>query len=125
MSIKILLLVGTGSFIGGVLRYLCSLPLYEKNTNGFPWWTLGVNILGCLLMGILYGYAERWNLPKEFKLFFAAGLLGGFTTFSAFSYETITLLNNGQYTYALSYVLSSVLLGLSATLLGLNVIRLL
>ena len=123
MSIKILLLVGTGSFIGGILRYLCSLPLYEKDPNGFPWWTLVVNVVGCLLMGILFGYAERWNLPKEWRLFFAAGLLGGFTTFSAFSYETISLMNNGQYTYAVSYVLSSVLLGLLATILGLLAAR--
>ncbi len=123
MSIKILLLVGTGSFIGGILRYICSLPGYEKDPGGFPWWTLGVNILGCLLMGLLFGFAERWNLPKEWKLFFAAGLLGGFTTFSAFSYETVTLLNNGHYAYAVSYVLSSVLLGLLATVLGLYAIR--
>lgn len=123
MNLKILLLVGAGSFLGGIFRYLCSLPLQEKDPNGFPWWTLGVNLLGCLLMGLLFGFAERWNLPKEWKLFFAVGLLGGFTTFSAFSYETIALLNSGQYTYAISYVLSSVLLGLSATLLGLYAIR--
>ncbi len=123
MTIKILLLVGTGSFIGGILRYVCSLPLYDKDPNGFPWYTLWVNLLGCLLMGLLFGMAERWNLPREWKLFFGAGLLGGFTTFSAFSYETITLLNNAQYTYAISYVLSSVILGLSVTFLGLFAVR--
>ncbi len=116
-------MVGAGSFLGGIFRYLCSFPLHEKDPNAFPWWTLGVNILGCLLMGLLFGFAERWNLPKEWKLFFAVGLLGGFTTFSAFSYETITMLNNGQYTYAISYVLSSVLLGLTATVLGLYSVR--
>jgi CrcB protein len=123
MSIKILLLVGTGSFLGGIARYVCSLPFYEKGANSFPWWTLLVNLLGCLLMGFLFGFAERWNVPKEWKLFFAAGLLGGFTTFSAFSYETVALLNNGQYAYAISYVLSSVLLGLFATVVGLNAVR--
>jgi CrcB protein len=118
MSFKILLLIGTGSFIGGILRYLISFPLLHKYPNGFPWGTLLVNILGCLLIGILYGYAERWNFPKEWRLFLATGILGGFTTFSTFSNETVTLFNNGYYFYAISYVISSVIGGIAATFLG-------
>lgn len=125
MSIKILMIIGTGSFIGGVCRYLCSLPMYGKDAHQhFPWWTLAVNVLGCLLIGMVFGYADRWHLSREWKLFFTTGFLGGFTTFSSFSHETVALLNNGQYSYAASYVVSSVVLGLLATILGLAFIRL-
>lgn len=123
MSLKILLLIGTGSFIGGVFRYLVSFPLMHKYPHGFPWGTLMVNVLGCLLIGILYAYADRWYFPKEWRLFLATGLLGGFTTFSAFSNETITLSQNGQTTMAILYILTSVLLGLTATFLGVFLIR--
>src|SRR6187549_2010481 len=118
MSFNLLLIVGTGSFIGGALRYMVSFPFMEKYPQGFPWGTLVVNLVGCFCIGLLYGFAERWNFPKEWRLFLATGILGGFTTFSAFSNETVTLFNNGQYSYALSYMLSSVLIGISLTFLG-------
>ena len=124
MSFKILLLVGAGSFIGGVCRYLISIPFLHKYPNGFPWGTLLVNILGCLLIGLLYGYAERLNLSKEWRLFMATGILGGFTTFSSFSNETVTLYNQGHYTQAAAYVLASVIIGIGATFLGLYLMRL-
>ena len=118
MSLKILLLVGFGSFIGGVFRYVISTPFLHKYPHGFPWGTFMVNILGCLLIGILYGYADRWAFPKEWRMFLAVGVLGGFTTFSSFSNETVTLVQNGAYGNAIMYVLSSVLLGIGATFLG-------
>lgn len=121
---KILLLIGTGSFIGGVLRYWVSFPFLHKYPHGFPWGTLLVNIIGCFLIGLLYGYAEKGQFPKEWRLFLATGVLGGFTTFSAFSNETVTLFNNGQYGYVMTYVLSSVMVGLLATLLGVYLGRL-
>jgi CrcB protein len=125
MAIKILLLIGTGSFIGGgIFRYLLSFPLLHKYPHGFPWGTLMVNVLGCFCIGVLYGYAERWYFPKEWRLFLATGILGGFTTFSTFSNETITLCDNGQWGYALSYVISSVVMGLLATFSGLILTRL-
>jgi CrcB protein len=123
MSFKLLLIIGTGSFIGGALRYLVSFPLLHKYPHGFPWGTLVVNVAGCFMIGFLYGYAERWSFPKEWRLFLATGVLGGFTTFSAFSNETVTLFNNGQYGYAISYVLSSVIIGIGATFLGLFLAR--
>ena len=123
MSLKILLLIGTGSFIGGILRYLIAAPFMHKYPAGFPWGTWIVNILGCLLIGILYGYAERWSFPKEWRMFLAIGVLGGFTTFSSFSNEAVTLFQNGAYGYAITYVLSSVLLGIGATFLGWSLIK--
>lgn len=79
--------------------------------------------MGCLVIGLLYGYAERWYFPKEWRLFLATGLLGGFTTFSAFSNETVTLFQNGQTSYAVTYIILSIVAGLTATLLGLLVMR--
>jgi len=118
MSFNLLLIVGTGSFIGGALRYMVSFPFMEKYPQGFPWGTLVVNLVGCFCIGLLYGLAERLNFPKEWRLFLTTGILGGFTTFSAFSNESVTLFNNGQYVYAVSYILSSVLIGIGLTFLG-------
>ena len=123
MSLKILLIIGMGSFCGGALRYLVSFPFLHKYPHGFPWGTLLVNVIGCFCIGLLYGYAERWAFPKEWRLFLATGVLGGFTTFSAFSNETVTLFNNGQYGYAITYVLASVLIGLALTFLGVYITK--
>lgn len=118
MSLKLLLIIGTGSFVGGVLRYLVSFPFLHKDPHGFPWGTFVVNIIGCFCIGLLFGYAARWQFPKEWSLFLATGILGGFTTFSAFSNETVTLFNNGQHACAISYVISSVMIGLAVTFFG-------
>ena len=112
---KILLLIGTGSFIGGVSRYLLSLLIQTKTTSQFPLPTLIVNIIGCFLIGIVFVGFDKWQLSNEWKLFFATGLLGGFTTFSAFSIETFNLFRSGYTGYALLYIFSSLLLGLLAT----------
>ena len=124
MSLKILLLVGAGSFLGGICRYLLSLLFVHKQPHAFPYGTLIVNILGCLLIGILVGYAERWHFPKELRLFMATGLLGGFTTFSSFSNETVILFHNGYYSYAVVYVLASMIIGIGATFIGFYMMRL-
>jgi CrcB protein len=118
------LLIGTGSFIGGVSRYLLSQLIQNKTLMAFPFGTLTVNLLGCLLIGIVFGLAEKGNLSPEMRLFFATGILGGFTTFSAFSSETIVLINSAQYNYAITYVLISVLIGFILTFLGVMLTRL-
>ena len=81
---KIILAIGTGSFIGGILRYLLSQFIQTKFVSTFPFGTLGVNIIGCFLIGLVFGLADRGNLTQEWRLFLATGLIGGFTTFSAF-----------------------------------------
>ena len=115
---KILLLIGTGSFIGGVSRYLLSQWIQPKSLNAFPWGTLSVNLIGCLLIGIIFGLAEKGNISNEVRLFMATGVLGGFTTFSAFSNESVIMLHNGQSTNAFIYILISVIVGIMATILG-------
>lgn len=81
-----------------------------------PYGTLGVNVLGCLIIGLVYGFSEKGNvLSPEWRLFLATGICGGFTTFSTFSYENLTLLRDGEVGYAIVYTVLSVVVGLIAT----------
>jgi len=112
---KILLLIGSGSFVGGILRYLLSQFLQTKTPSIFPLGTLAVNVLGCFLIGLVIGFMDRGTLASEWRVFLATGLLGGFTTFSAFSMESVNLMKEGQAGYALIYIGLSVFLGLAAT----------
>lgn len=122
---KIILAIGTGSFIGGISRYLLSQFIQSKFLSTFPLGTLGVNIIGCFLIGLVFGLADRGNLTQEWRLFLATGMMGGFTTFSAFSNETVSMLRDGQLWYASVYIVSSVLLGLIATFIGILIVKLL
>ncbi len=115
---KALLLVGTGSFIGGIFRYVLSLFVNTKTETSFPFATLSVNLIGCFCIGLFFGMVEKSEVPQEWKLFIATGLLGGFTTFSAFSNETFLLFRNGENMQAVAYILASILLGLACTFLG-------
>ncbi|MEP6513165.1 MAG: fluoride efflux transporter CrcB [Parafilimonas sp.] len=121
---KIILAIGTGSFIGGIFRYLISQVIQNKFSTTFPFGTLGVNIIGCFLIGFVFALSDRGNLTQEWRLFLATGILGGFTTFSAFSNETVGLLRDGQFLYAAAYIFSSILFGLIATFAGIFLINL-
>ncbi len=120
---RIIILIGIGSFIGGILRYLTTIFVQSKFLSTFPYGTLTVNILGSLIIGIVFGLSEKANLSPEWRLFLATGICGGFTTFSAFSFETMAMLQDGQYFYGLSYVGLSILFGLLAVFLGLSLIK--
>jgi fluoride exporter len=120
---KIILAIGIGSCIGGISRYLLSQFIQNKFLSAFPYGTLGVNIIGCFLIGIVFGLSERGNLSMEWRLFLATGILGGFTTFSAFSNETVSLLRDGQLWHAFAYIAVSVIIGLSATFTGISCIK--
>lgn len=119
-----MLLVGTGGFIGSVLRYLASLFIQGKFSLGSPAGTLGVNIIGCFIIGILFQLSQKGNLPDEWKLFLAVGICGGFTTFSTFSSDTLLLMKEGQLLTAFLYVAGSVVVGLSATFAGISLMKL-
>ena len=87
--------------------------------NGFPWGTFVVNVTGCLLIGILWGVTSRFqHLSPAFSLFFMVGFCGGFTTFSSFSKESLSMLLSGHYIPFLLYSLGSVIAGLIAVALG-------
>ena len=117
---KAILLVGTGGFLGSVLRYLLSGWVFQAlNKPAFPIGTLMVNLCGCLAIGFLGGFAEQRRIfNPEFRLLIFVGILGGFTTFSAFAYESIGLTQDGRLTAALLNVLLQVALGLLAVWLG-------
>ena len=115
---KHVLIVGLGSFAGGILRYLLSAAVQGKTAGDFPYGTLTVNLIGCFVIGCLFGLAEKWQWGIEWRLLLITGLIGGFTTFSAFSIETFHLIKSGQTIMAVVYVLSSVLIGLGLTASG-------
>jgi CrcB protein len=120
---KIILVIGLGSFIGGVFRYLITLFIQNKFISTFPYGTLGVNVIGCFLIGIVYALSENGNVNAEWRLFLATGILGGFTTFSSFSNDTVSMLRDTQYWHAFSYIALSIFIGLSATFLGIFLIK--
>ena len=92
--------------------------------NGFPAGTLAVNVFGCMVMGLLAGFfAFRGHLPQELRLLLMTGVLGGFTTFSAFALDATLLWERGNLKLALAYVLASVFLSLAAVVIGLFVAR--
>ena|ERR1035437_6785911 len=121
---KLILAIGLGSFIGGISRYLLSQFVQSKFLSAFPFGTLAVNVIGCFLIGLVYSLSERGNVTMEWRLFLATGILGGFTTFSAFSNETMAMLRDTQYWHASLYVISSVVVGLIATFLGIVTVKL-
>ena len=115
------LLVGIGGGAGSIARYLLSTwTMHAAAPAKFPLGTFVVNLLGCLLAGVLAGLAERHAVfDAQVRLLLMVGVLGGFTTFSAFGLETAQLLRRGEWLVATGYVGGSVLLGIAAVLLGL------
>ncbi len=114
--LKNILLVAIGSAVGGALRYAVSL-LVRWSGNGFPWGTFVVNLAGCLLIGCLAGVFSRYT-SQPLNLLLTVGLCGGFTTFSTFSRESLTLLQSGQWWTLAAYVLLSIILGIALTAIG-------
>jgi CrcB protein len=114
------LLVGVGSFVGGVLRYGLSTWVHRTLDNPwFPYGTLAVNGLGCLVIGFLAGLAEsRAAFTPEVRLFLFVGILGGFTTFSSFALETFSLARDTQSVAALVNIGLQLGLGLLAVWVG-------
>lgn len=108
-----------GGGLGATLRFAV-VKLYTSLApgNSFPWATMSINVLGSLLIGLLLGLATKNQWSPTIQLFVAAGILGGFTTFSAFSRETMILLQAGQNIQAAAYACLSPVLGLSACFLG-------
>ena len=120
--------VALGGAIGSVLRYqtgrLMTWWLGPQAVTAFPWATLAVNIVGSLAMGVLAGWLLRHGESGEpLRLFIGVGVLGGFTTFSAFSLEMMVLVERGQAAQGFVYAAVSVLAGLSALYIGLIAMR--
>jgi fluoride exporter len=121
-----LLLVAAGGACGASLRHLVNLAVMRIAGPAFPWGTLAVNVVGSLLMGVLAGWLARrqFGAVYEIRLLLATGLLGGFTTFSAFSFDFATLWRDGASVAALLYVAASVILSIVAVFSGFALTRL-
>ena len=120
---KELIYVFLGGGAGSVCRFFASmywkhLALDPRFSDmHFPWPTFIVNVIGCLMISLFYQFSEKWGITPEMRLLLTTGFCGGFTTFSTFSYEGMTLIRSGFYsTYAL-YLLGSIFLGLIAAFL--------
>ena len=115
--IKDILLVGAGSFLGGIARYLVSL-LMKGVSGAFPWATMTVNIAGCLLIGVLWAVFSRSTASSQLNLLLTVGFCGGFTTFSTFSKESLGLLQANDFVGFSLYTIGGVALGLLAVWVG-------
>jgi CrcB protein len=125
--VRNLLLVGGGGFLGSIARYvLGGLVLHSTGASRLPYGTLVVNVTGCLAIGVIAGLAERASLfTPATRLFLITGFLGGYTTFSAFAFETVFLAREHAWASALGNVLAQVALGLVAVVAGFKLVVLL
>lgn len=118
------LIVFLGAGLGGALRHGVNAVAARTFGTAFPWGTLGVNVAGSLLMGVLAGwFAQRADPDQGWRLFLTTGVLGGFTTFSAFSLDVALLWERGAVGLAGAYVMASVGLSVAALFLGLLATR--
>lgn len=117
-----ILFIGIGGFIGAIARYFISSFLQSSVTQTFPIGTLGVNILGSFLIGFLALYFQQ-IVSSEYRVLVITGFLGALTTFSTFSYESVTLLEQGAYTKVGVSIFLNVVLSLSATIGGMMLFK--
>lgn len=116
--------IALGGALGAVCRYLFGNLITRMMGSSLPWGTFIINVVGCFFMGVLMTLiVERQLLPAAWRLFLCVGLLGGFTTFSSFGYEGLTLLLQGNLAAAFGYVGGSIFLGLVAVGVGVLVAR--
>ena len=119
MDIYKILAVGGGGFIGSISRYLTVRFIDSRMAAVLPYGTLLVNIVGSFLLGLLYGIAMRYTgVTENWRLFLGAGFCGGFTTFSAFAFENVNLIQHKSYGVSLTYIVVSIGIGLSALAAG-------
>jgi CrcB protein len=121
---KAVLLVGLGGFIGSVARYKAGgWLLHQTVLEKFPYSTFVVNVIGCLVAGVLAGLVEKHALfAADTRVFLFAGLLGGFTTFSAFGLDAIYLIRRGELWTAASYAGLSLVVGIAAVWVGFRLV---
>lgn len=121
--LRTLILVGIGGAVGSVLRYLTAVLTNRLCSSDFPFATFAVNLAGCLLIGILLGFAEKYQvLNANLRNLLVTGFCGGYTTFSAFASENVNLLQQGHMLPAIVYMAGSILLGLFAVWLGFRLV---
>ena len=122
--VKTALMVALGGAVGALARYMVGVGAMRFIGAGFPWGTLIVNVVGSLIMGLLIAaFALRYSVSNEMRAFLTVGILGGFTTFSAFSLDFAVLMERKDYGLAVLYLGSSVGLSILALFVGLSIAR--
>lgn len=126
LELKKIVMVGLGGALGSIARYKVGSWIFHRaEATNFPWSTFMVNLAGCLVMGVLAALAERHDLfSPSTRIFLFTGLLGGFTTYSAFAYESAVLMRKGLLNVALAYMSVTVLCCLTAVWAGLMLVSL-
>jgi CrcB protein len=110
--------LGAGAFIGANMRFWFGEWLGQRGAMVFPWATFLINVGGSVLIGIFYAFELRYTPNFAYRLFFAVGICGGFTTFSTFSWETLRLMERGHWPAAIAYVAGSVALTVAGCYMG-------
>ena len=124
--IRLILLIGTGGFLGTVARFVTSRYFAAYFPSSFPYGTFVVNVVGCFLIGLIYGISEKGNfMSTEWRLILTVGFCGGFTTFSAFAAENMAMLRDSEFFNFFFYTGSSIFVGLLATFAGIMLIKIL
>lgn len=122
--LRSILLACLGGAIGSGLRVVITTFVIERFGTAFPYATMGINIVGSFFIGFVIELARtREGFSPDARLFLTAGILGGFTTFSAFSYDALTLMNNREMLLTLAYVVGSVAIGIAAAHWGVSLVR--
>jgi CrcB protein len=122
--LRTILIVGTGGFIGSILRYLVQYFVEKGMNSSFPLGTLIANVAGSFIIGIVFALAEKGHLlSAEWRIFLAVGFCGGFTTFSAFAYNNFTMIEEQSYLQLLLNVGGNLFLGIVAVYLGIIFVR--
>lgn len=110
--------------MGSVARFLSQQLIARYYPSSFPWGTLWVNITGCFIIGLIYAMSEKGALiSPEMRLLLATGFCGGFTTFSSFAYENITLIRDGELLYTFLYIAASIVIGFLAAYIGVIIVK--
>lgn len=125
MDARAVIAVAVGAAIGGVLRYVVGTVFLQRFGPGFPWGTLFINVTGSFLIGVVaeLSLTRAFGITPLLRVFATTGLLGGYTTFSTFSLDTLTLIGDGALPYALLYAGGSVVTGVLGAYVGQVVVR--
>lgn len=122
--LRTIFIIGTGGFIGSVMRYLVQIYVDKGLLSSFPWGTFAANIAGSFIIGIVYALADKGNvISNEWKMFLAVGFCGGFTTFSSFAYSNFSMLKGGAFGQFLWNVGGSLFFGILAVYLGITLVK--
>jgi len=122
--LRTILIVGTGGFIGSVMRFLVQIFVEKGMSSTFPLGTLIANIAGSFIIGVIFALSEKGNLMSaEWRIFLTVGICGGFTTFSSFAYNNFNMLKDQEYGQLLLNIGGNLFFGISAVYLGIILVR--